>query len=84
MAGQHQLLSLDDGLQATTSINMGHDCYRELARRVDSFVLRRTNELNAKYLPPLTNYVAFCRPSQLQVVDKQACIPQHFHPSAAG
>ena len=40
---------------------------RELSRRVDSFVLRRTNEINARYLPPLTNYVVFCRPSDLQV-----------------
>ena len=40
---------------------------RELSRRMDSFVLRRTNEINARYLPPLTNYVVFCRPSDLQV-----------------
>ena len=40
---------------------------RELASRVDSFVLRRTNEINARYLPSLTNYVVFCRPSDLQV-----------------
>ena len=41
--------------------------YRELSRRVDSFVLRRTNEINARYLPNLTNYVVFCQPSDLQV-----------------
>ncbi len=34
---------------------------RELARRVEQFVLRRTREVNARYLPPLTNYVVFCR-----------------------
>lgn len=33
----------------------------ELARRVEQFVLRRTREVNAKYLPPLTNYVVFVR-----------------------
>ena len=45
------------------------DCimYRELARRVDSFVLRRTSEINARYLQSLTNYVVFCRPTDLQV-----------------
>ena len=33
---------------------------RELARRVEQFVLRRTREVNARYLPPLTNLVVFC------------------------
>lgn len=31
------------------------------------FVLRRTSDVNAKYLPPLALYVAFCRPSPLQL-----------------
>jgi DNA repair and recombination protein RAD54B len=39
----------------------------ELARRVEPFVLRRTAEVNAAYLPPLTSYVVFCRLSNLQV-----------------
>ena len=30
-------------------------------------MLRRTNEINARYLPTLTNYVVFCQPSDLQV-----------------
>ena len=47
--------------------HIGCFVYRELARRVDSFVLRRTSEINARYLPPLTNYVVFCRPTDLQV-----------------
>ncbi|KAL0049394.1 hypothetical protein WJX82_001168 [Trebouxia sp. C0006] len=46
---------------------LGQERSKELSRRVDSFVLRRTNEINARYLPPLTNYVVFCRPSHLQV-----------------
>ena len=45
---------------------------RELSRRVDSFVLRRTNEINARYLPPLTNCVVFCRPSHLQVTSSNS------------
>jgi hypothetical protein len=28
---------------------------------VEAFVLRRTREVNARYLPPLSNYVVFCR-----------------------
>ena len=34
---------------------------RELARRVEQFVLRRTREVNARYLPPLANLVVFCK-----------------------
>ena len=34
---------------------------RELSRRVEQFVLRRTREVNARYLPPLSSYVVFCR-----------------------
>ena len=33
----------------------------ELARRVEQFVLRRTREVNSCYLPPLANYVVFCK-----------------------
>ena len=36
-------------------------CPRELARRVEKYVLRRTREVNSRYLPPLSNYVVFCR-----------------------
>ena len=39
---------------------------RELNRRKESFILRRTAELNAKFLPPLHSYVVFCRPTPLQ------------------
>jgi len=42
-------------------------CCRELGKRVSQFVLRRTSDINAKYLPPLALYVAFCRPSPLQL-----------------
>jgi len=28
---------------------------------VEKFVLRRTREVNSRYLPPLSNYVVFCR-----------------------
>ncbi len=39
---------------------------RELQRRVDGFMLRRTADLNAKYLPRKTTWTVFCRPTQLQ------------------
>jgi DNA repair and recombination protein RAD54B len=39
----------------------------ELSRRVESFILRRGAEVNAKFLPPLSSYVVFCRPSDTQI-----------------
>lgn len=39
----------------------------ELARLTKMFVLRRTAEILAEYLPPKTEYVVFCRPSPKQV-----------------
>ncbi|KAI3434723.1 hypothetical protein D9Q98_002784 [Chlorella vulgaris] len=39
----------------------------ELSRRVEAFVLRRTREVNARYLPPLSDYVVFCRPTEAQL-----------------
>jgi DNA repair and recombination protein RAD54B len=43
---------------------------RELNRRKESFVLRRTAELNARFLPPLHSYIVFCRPTELQARPK--------------
>ena len=40
---------------------------RELSRRLAAMVLRRTAEVNAKYLPPCDMYVVFCRPTPLQL-----------------
>ena len=39
----------------------------ELARRVESFVLRRGPEVNASYLPPLSLLLVFCRPTEAQL-----------------
>lgn len=41
--------------------------HRELSRRLAAMVLRRTAEVNAKYLPPCDLYVVFCRPTPLQL-----------------
>ena len=46
---------------------MGEARSQELATRVASFVLRRTAQLNSKYLPPLSSYVVFCKLTALQV-----------------
>ncbi|KAH6681986.1 SNF2 family N-terminal domain-containing protein [Halenospora varia] len=39
----------------------------ELASLTKMFILRRTSEVIAKYLPPKTEYVLFCNPTQAQV-----------------
>lgn len=44
-----------------------HTHHRELKRRVDGFVLRRTAEINQRFLPPLTTTVVWCRPTPLQL-----------------
>ncbi|GAB4818167.1 hypothetical protein N2152v2_005213 [Parachlorella kessleri] len=52
---------------STEEKNIGEKRSEELGKRVSQFVLRRTSDINAKYLPPLALYVAFCRPSPLQL-----------------
>jgi DNA repair and recombination protein RAD54B len=39
----------------------------ELNRTIQMFVLRRTKDINERYLPPKTEMVVFCRPSELQL-----------------
>ena len=36
------------------------------ARRVEAVVLRRTADVNKRFLPPLMTFIVFCRPSPLQ------------------
>jgi hypothetical protein len=52
----------------TTLCFLGH---RELQLRIADFMLRRTAELNEKYLPDKMTYTIFCRPSRLQVPQRQ-------------
>ena len=54
---------------------------RELSRLKDAFVLRRTAELNAKFLPPASTYIVFCRPSPLQACCQVArlMLPSQVH-----
>jgi hypothetical protein len=47
--------------------DLGQRRSEELNRRVQAFVLRRTKDVNAAYLPPLTSFVVLCLPSPLQV-----------------
>ena len=56
-----------DRLASDEAKALGHSRSQELAARVASFVLRRTAELNARYLPPLSSYEVFCKLTPLQV-----------------
>lgn len=40
---------------------------RELQDKVSAFVLRRTQQILSKHLPPLSVFTIFCKPSKLQV-----------------
>jgi DNA repair and recombination protein RAD54B len=46
---------------------LGQARSEELARRVESFVLRRGAEVNSAYLPPLSLYVVFTPPTPVQL-----------------
>jgi DNA repair and recombination protein RAD54B len=40
---------------------------RELQAKVDAFVLRRTQQVLAKHLPPLQTFTLFVPPTEMQV-----------------
>jgi len=46
---------------------LGDSRSSELARKVESFILRRTAEINQKYLPPKKVYVCFVTPTETQI-----------------
>jgi len=48
-------------------VQLGESRSAELARLTGLFVLRRTQDVNQKYLPPKTEMVLFCPPTKLQV-----------------
>lgn len=47
-------------------LEIGEARSEELAELTEKFILRRTSEILSKYLPPKTEYVLFCRPSEKQ------------------
>uniref|UniRef100_A0A1X7SRQ0 SNF2 N-terminal domain-containing protein n=1 Tax=Amphimedon queenslandica TaxID=400682 RepID=A0A1X7SRQ0_AMPQE len=50
-----------------TEQEIGQRRAQELMRLISMFYLRRTQEINKKYLPPKVESVIFCRPTPLQV-----------------
>lgn len=60
-------------------IEKGNDRAEELSSITNMFILRRTAEVMAKFLPPKTEYVVFCKPTSVQaqvyqhVLDSPVC-----------
>ncbi|XP_078317379.1 DNA repair and recombination protein RAD54B-like isoform X2 [Crassostrea virginica] len=48
-------------------LELGAERGSELSRITKQFVLRRTQDINTKYLPPKCEIVLFCKPSDLQL-----------------
>ena len=48
--------------------DLGNDRAKEMADKVAPYMLRRTSDILNKHLPPLSQLVVFCRPSETQVV----------------
>lgn len=48
-------------------VEKGEESSRELNELTGSFILRRTAEILCKYLPPKTEYVLLCRPTNTQI-----------------
>ena len=66
-------------------VEEGGECSKELARLTSPFILRRTADVLAKYLPPKTEHVLFCRPTQAQAaVYQQVLASPTFHAAALG
>ncbi|KAI4228223.1 MAG: hypothetical protein L6R36_001802 [Xanthoria steineri] len=47
-------------------VEQGEECSRELVRLTSPFILRRTVDVLAKYLPMKTEHVLLCKPTQAQ------------------
>lgn len=56
----------------------------ELASLTKQFILRRKAEVMAKYLPPKTEYVLFCKPTQAQVQVYQHVLESPIFGAALG
>jgi len=48
-------------------VQLAEERSSELGRLVESMMLRRTADINKQYLPPLSSYVVFCKPSAEQL-----------------
>lgn len=62
----------------------GEEREQELMTLTGQFMLRRSSEILAKYLPPKTEYVIFCKPTAAQISVYKAIIGSPIFKSALG
>ena len=55
---------------------LGEARMRELSRIIAPYQLRRTADINRKYLPPCRRYVVFCRPTATQLAVYQRVLSE--------
>ncbi|EMC92195.1 hypothetical protein BAUCODRAFT_569497 [Baudoinia panamericana UAMH 10762] len=65
-------------------VEKGEARSEELAKLTGMFILRRTAEILSKYLPPKTEYVVFCRPTEAQALVYRAIIGSPTFNAALG
>ncbi|KAL8737737.1 MAG: hypothetical protein Q9181_001394 [Wetmoreana brouardii] len=66
-------------------VEQGEACSKELVKLTSPFILRRTVDVLAKYLPAKTEHVLFCRPTQAQAaVYRHVLASPAFHAAALG
>ncbi|KAL8996955.1 MAG: hypothetical protein Q9169_003661 [Polycauliona sp. 2 TL-2023] len=51
---------------SSEEVEQGEECNKELVRLTSPFILRRTADVLAKYLPVKSEHVIFCKPTQAQ------------------
>lgn len=49
-----------------SAVQKGEDRSREMIEVTQRFILRRTSSILAKYLPPRTDFIFFCKPTEVQ------------------
>ena len=65
-------------------IEKGESRSEELRELTSKFILRRTADILAKYLPPKSEYVLFCNPTRPQATVYQAVLASPIFQSAMG
>lgn len=69
---------------STRDTEKGNAREEELSLLTKQFILRRRAEVMAKYLPPKTEYVIFCKPTQAQVQVYQHVLQSPMFSTALG
>ncbi|KAL8935807.1 MAG: hypothetical protein Q9211_004504, partial [Gyalolechia sp. 1 TL-2023] len=70
---------------SSAEVEEGEDRNKELVRRTSPFILRRTANVLASYLPAKTEYIIFCKPTETQkALYRYLTDSQTFRAAASG